>query len=68
MSMQEKAVRSAAAALHGAIAEARQAGLAVVWPSTVDGLTSIAISETKRAAVSSKPIAKAASPKPTDKP
>lgn len=49
MNPKEKAVRDAAASLHSAIADARKAGFAVVWPRTVEGLASIAISETGKA-------------------
>ena len=50
MNAKEKAVRDAAASLHAAIVDARKAGFAVVWPRAVDGLTSIAISETGKVA------------------
>ncbi|MCV9960385.1 hypothetical protein OIU34_00600 [Pararhizobium sp. BT-229] len=51
MSTTEQAVRDAAAKFHEAITDARKAGFAVTWPMTVDGLLSISISETKRAAL-----------------
>lgn len=46
MSTKEKAVRDAAVALHKAISDAKSAGLAVLWPSSPEGLAGIAISET----------------------
>jgi nicotinamidase-related amidase len=49
MKTAEKKVRDAASALHEAIAEARAAGLHVVWPRTVHDLPTIAVSETKQA-------------------
>lgn len=45
MSNAERKVREAANALHDAIADARAAGLHVVWPRSVHGLPTIAISE-----------------------
>jgi hypothetical protein len=51
MKKHEKAVRDAAAALHEAITDARAAGLVVGWPLRVDGLTTMAISETAKANV-----------------
>lgn len=49
MATKEKAVRDAAGALLDAINEARKAGLVVTWPSSAEGLASIAISETGKA-------------------
>ncbi len=43
------AVRKAADALVDAVGEARAAGFAVDWPSRIDGLRSIAVSETGKA-------------------
>jgi hypothetical protein len=51
MNAKEKAVRDAATALHGAILDARKAGLHVRWPHTPEDLAAIAISETKKATV-----------------
>ncbi len=47
----EKAVRVAASALDKAISDAREAGYSVAWPSTVAGLNTIQISETRGNAV-----------------
>lgn len=49
MSTKETAVRAAAINLHDAILAARKAGLRVEWPATIEGLTSIAISDTRAA-------------------
>lgn len=45
----EAAVRTAATNLHDAIFAARKAGYRVDWPGTVEGLTSIQVSETDKA-------------------
>jgi hypothetical protein len=50
MKAAEQKVRETATALHDAIAEARAAGLHVVWPRTVYDLPTIAVSETGKAA------------------
>ncbi|MHA6690598.1 hypothetical protein [Devosia sp. A449] len=49
MSKAETDVRAAARALHRAIADGRATGLSISWPSSAEGLASIAISETARA-------------------
>ncbi|NGO50426.1 hypothetical protein [Allomesorhizobium camelthorni] len=49
MKKHEQAVRDAATALHEAISDACTAGLVVGWPLRVDGLTTMAISETAKA-------------------
>jgi len=51
MNSKEKAVREAANALSIAIADARSSGLHVYWPHSPEGLTAIAISETKKTVV-----------------
>lgn len=48
MSTKEKAVRDAAVTLHAALVAAKAVGLVVVWPSSPDGLQSLAISETAK--------------------
>jgi hypothetical protein len=58
----EKAVRDAATALHGAIIEARAAGFRVDYPTLVDGLPTIAISQTGKLAKADED-AKAKAPK-----
>lgn len=50
MNSLENAVRDAAAALFDAITKAQSAGLRIDLPSHADGLLSIAISETGKAA------------------
>jgi DNA-binding IclR family transcriptional regulator len=55
MSAVENKVRTAANALHDAIKDARAKGYKVEFPHHLDGLLSIAISETGKA----KPVAKA---------
>lgn len=45
----EQKVREAAAALLLAVSEAKAAGLIVQWPSRLEGLAALAISETGRA-------------------
>lgn len=67
MKTAEKAVRDAAAALHEAIATAKKAGLVVAWPHRAEGLTSIAISETAKAAGSAAPKVVAAEPRAADR-
>lgn len=51
MASHEDNIRSAAARLHDAIVAGRLDGLSVAWPSRVEDLRSIAISETGRAKV-----------------
>jgi len=48
MSQIETAVRDTAAALHAAIKSAVDAGYRIGWPSSPDGLLSIAVSETAK--------------------
>lgn len=76
----EKAVRTAAEALHAAIGEAEAAGFAIAWPRRASELPGIGISQTAKAKVDiAKEAAKAgiattrnptpekaAEPKPTD--
>lgn len=50
MSRAENAIRAAANTLHQAITEGRAQGLTIAWPGSPEGLTSISISETARAA------------------
>jgi len=50
MSSAETEVRTAAAALHRAIIEAKASGLTVDWPRSADGLLGIAVSATGKAA------------------
>lgn len=57
MSNIENKVRTSAQALHDAIVEARAAGYKVELPHQVDGLPSIAVSETGRAQRSSVEVA-----------
>ncbi len=49
MTTKEDAVRTAATKLHDAIVAARKVGLRVDWPTTVEGLSTIQISETAQA-------------------
>lgn len=51
MRSKEQAVRDTAMALHTAILAARETGLSVQWPHRAEDLPAIAISETKKAAV-----------------
>ena len=48
MTNHEDNVRAAAKRLHAAVVAARQNGLSVAWPSRVDDLPAIAVSETGR--------------------
>lgn len=65
MSKHEKAIREAAGALSAAIKAARKDGYDVQWPARADGLDSLAVSATAKAAEAETSAAKE---KPAAKP
>ena len=64
----EVAVRDAAAKLHAEILAAQAAGYRVAYPSLLDGLLSIAVSETAKVAQTDTQQATFGSPRRTAKP